>query len=114
MSRPSFGHLAVVSQPSLGRLAIISQSCLATVTRLTCFRSGRFCVIFVWLLADHLSDQPRLVGCLDRALSVAFEESLGAECFYSQLSLSLYPVVPNTLQDEVVTKTQASYQDHKQ
>ena len=93
----------------------VSRNRLAVVTRLTCFKSGRFCVVFVRLLVDHQSDQTRLVDYLGRALFAAFEASLAAGCFYSQLSWSLYTAVRNALQDEVVTKMQPkSYQDHKQ
>ena len=120
MSRPSLGRVSVITRPSRGRvfaitwpsrnhLVVVSRNRLAAVTRLTYVTSGRFCVVFIRLLANHLSDQPHLVGCLSRALSVAFEASLDTDC----LCLSLYPAVPNTLQDEVVTKTQPSYQDHK-
>ena len=120
VSRPSLGRVSVITRPSRGRvlaitwpsrnhLVVVSRNRLAAVTRLTYVTSGRFCVVFIRLLANHLSDQPHLVGCLSRALSVAFEASLDTDC----LCLSLYPAVPNTLQDEVVTKTQPSYQDHK-
>ena len=117
-SRPSLGRLsgpfAAMSWPYCNHLAAVSRSRLTVFTRLTCVKSGCFCVVFARLLGDHLSDHPRLVGCLGRALSAAFEASLDGGCFYSRLSLSLYPVVPNTLQDEEVTKTQHSSQDHQQ
>ena len=76
--RPSLGYRRSVGCHSLGRpssdarlslsrVSVIippSRDRVSAIIWLTCVTSGRFCVIFVWLLTDHLSDQPRLVGCL--------------------------------------------------
>ena len=100
--RPSLGYRRSVGCHSLGRpssdarlslsrVSVIippSRDRVSAIIWLTCVTSGRFCVIFVWLLTDHLSDQPRLVGCLSRALSVAFDASLATDCLCLSIRLS--------------------------
>ena len=96
VSQPKLGHISAITWPSRNHLVVVSRGCHSADLR---YEWPFLC--HLRLAADRPSVRPAPFGWLSKPSSLGCFRCISGH----RLPQPLYTAVPNTLQDEVVTKT---------